>query len=374
MWRITRSLGSRTLTFFKRATGGTAVTIKHQVFGATLDIANTNAESTNVRFDAARVTNQMTVRGGFKQYEFTAELARGWDEADDAYTIHELKRSDANFANRKDVFRKWVLNEAGDYIGLRSEITAPFVPTWYGDSDADALIAQLTPLRRRRLLPTLTLADDETPIGNISGVEVEWYNEAEAEWQPIPNWGCELLEHECGIYFASEELPEEFVRPSDLKFRVTATIQSDFAIGYTAPFDVNSPLQDLREAVVYVPDRYQFRQVSPLSKYDSDVNGMTPTRNSLKVDDLVAMTAYADEQKLIWDLLDIGGKVVLEGVDHQSYDVGDRVTKIAGVEVSFEAKTGTARYPQIMAIERNIPSQQTVLHLQRLSPPWGRGR
>jgi hypothetical protein len=372
LWRINYSPGGRTLSFFRRGAVGSLVSIPYQAYGETLNTVLTKAEAIDLKFDAARLANQVEVRGSRREFEITAELARAWPEDDDGKVVDELLASGDDFASVRNVYRKWVLNEAGDYIGLRSELTDIFTSAIRTAMTTAGILAQFRPARRRRLLPTLTLgADGATPIGPIRGIEIEMSNPlfgtGGPEWIPLPNISCELLEHEAGIYITAEALPEEFeLLGTDLKLRVTATLESSYRIAYNAVRQVASPQPDVARTVLELIERYRYREVTSLSKYYDDVNGMTPTKASLQANDYDAMVDYADFARTTWDLLDVGGKIVLEGLDH-SYSVGQRVQTIEGRDISLQAKSASGAYPQIVAIERNVTSQNTILHLQRVS-------
>lgn len=445
-WRVNRpELGSRNLAFWKRGAGGTLRTVKHQVWGSTLNLANQNTETAGITFDISSLGNQVTVLGGFGEYELTVELLRAWPTADDpsAGIADGLCKDDENFADNVNVLRKWVLNEAGDYIGLRPEIDGVFTSD-LRDALVDAGLATFFVPRRRRMMPTLRLDDDGNPIGRIQGVEVEYSNDETENWLPVDllDCGCTLLEREAGVYFDANRLPEEFLfMPANLRIRATFTLQSDFRLTGVGLKLANSPNEDVVPVVVSAPDRFRSRAIlQGLSKYavgpaNQDVdgasnaspivitadghglvtgdtvwiydvggnlaanglwvitrinsntfslNGSVGSGNytaggtivfgggavlpSLRAADQAAIVPFAVYARNTWDLMRSGGTVQLEGLDHE-YEVGDRVQKIAGKEISFEGKTSSGVYPQIVAIERNVTQQVMTLHLEHFRDP-----
>ncbi|MGD9632198.1 MAG: hypothetical protein AB7G28_20635 [Pirellulales bacterium] len=367
-WRVSRTaLGSRTYAFWKRGAGGTLRTVKHQAWGSDLDLDEQNTETAGVTFDISSLANQITILGGFGEYEMTVELLRAWPAADDpvAGIADELAKDNPDFDNKRNVLRKWVLNEAGDYIGLRTEIDGLFTSDLRAALTSAGILHEFVG-RRRRLLPTLTLDGDGAPIGRISGVEVEYANEGGGSptWLPVDllDVGCSLLEKEAGVYFDSNRLPEEFLfNPADLRIRATFTLQNDLRLTGYADRQVDSPNEDVVPVVVSAPDRFRYRDRS-LSKYDG---GALP---SLTVNDTTAIANFAAYVRDKWDVMRCGGAIQLEGLDH-TYLVGDRVEKIEGKEISFEAKAASGIYPQIVAIERNVTQQVMVLHLDHFRDP-----
>ena len=377
-WRIVRSAGSRTFEFFRRGYSGTIKTVTHQAAGGELDILETTLTSANMSFDLTNTVNQVTAVGDYYQHEITAELLRAWPEAQDSLAngdAPELARSHANFDVHPDAYRKWVLNESGDYIGLRTGIDGVFTSELRTALTGVGLLDDFHPPRRRRLLPTLTLGPDgATPIGRIRGIEVEYSNpnygeSGEPEWLALEDTACELLEHEGGIYLSGERLPEALLLQGEsLKVRATFTLESDYRIRATAARQANSPHPDIVPATLEVADRFQYRQVTTLSKYYDDVHGTTPTRSSLEQNDLTAIQNWANATRDNWDLRAVAGRLFLDSLDAHIYEVGQRISQIEGRNVSFVAKEGTTAYPQIVAIERDVEGQQTILHLERFRP------
>lgn len=371
-WKVKRTaLGAREFAFWKRGSGGSLVTVTHQRNGEELDVALTNVETAGLTFDISTLANEVTVKGGFGEYEVTAELARAWAAADDptAGAGDELSQDHPAFDTLRNVLRKWVLNEAGDYIGLRTEIDGVFTSAFRALLASEGFLdPNLLVPRRRRLLPTLTLDTDGTPIGKVDGVEVEYSNVAgDPDWKLIDGLqtGCSLLQREGGVYFNCNRLPEEFLTsPANLRIRATFTLQVDLRLRGYAAKAVDSPNEDIVPLVVSVPDRFRLRVRDDLtlSKY---AGSGAP---SLEVDDLAAANDFAEYVRAAWDLMKVGGTIQIEGLDSE-YAVGDRVEKIAEKDMSFEAKAASGMYPQIVAIERNVSTQTMVLHLEQFRDP-----
>jgi hypothetical protein len=369
-WRVSKTAaGVRTYAFWKRGGGGTLRTVKHQVWGSTLNLTNQNVETAGITFDVSSLGNEVIVRGGFGEYEMTVELLRCWAEEDDPTSgmNDELSKEHPAFVGKENVLRKWVLNEAGDYIDLRPEIDGLYTSGLRTLLSAASIEDQFV-ARRRKLMPTLTLDDDLTPIGKTSpGIEVEFSNvSGTADWRPIDELSgaaCTVLESEAGLYFGGTRLPEEFLTdPDNLRIRATFTLQNDYRLlGYAARLG-NSPNDDVVPVVVSAPDRFRYRLLTTWSKHAGS------GKPSLVINDTTTIQDFAEYARDTWDAMKSGGAIQLEGLDH-TYFVGDRVQKIEGKEISFEAHEATGIYPQIVAIERNFQQQVTTLHLEHFTEP-----
>lgn len=376
-WREKRTgMGARVYDFWKKGTGGALKSVFHQRLGNTLanprDLNQTNVETSGITFDISNLANEITVRGGFEEYEVTVELARGWlataDPTLESSADQFIIDGNANFQTVRDVMRKWVLNEAGDYIGTRTEIDGVFTTVFRGQLNSLGLLHHFIP-RRRKLLPTLSLkpandtsVHDLVPIGNLSGVEVEYSNTASPDWKSIhglKGGECALLEQEAGIYFGGDKLPDEFFEDiANLRVRVTATIQGDFRLTGEVARQATSPNADVVPLTLDLPDRFRYRiRHSSLSKYGG---GAVP---STAVNDTTLIQNFATSVRNAFDLMEVSGPIQLEGLDH-TYEVSDRIEKIYGKNISFLCRTSSGAYPQVVAIERNIEQQLTILHLE----------
>jgi hypothetical protein len=206
------SPGKRQIRVFARGRG-TGGRIKMQASGQDLDMDKTNAEDLDLTADvSSRCVNAFRVLGDYVQIEATWELVPAWDSTHDEADDEDLIDSSESWSlkdpeNTSRVWRDWVLNEAGDYNDLRDGIEGTF-----------DLAPFLGPCvnRRRKFEPTITLNTDGSPIGSCGGIEVEWWDSADAEWKKLTEIGAEgrqvnILSHECGIRFDGEVPPVELM-------------------------------------------------------------------------------------------------------------------------------------------------------------------
>jgi hypothetical protein len=363
-WRLVNrgAFALNYLEIIRRATGGKLTWLKHQRLREPLNTALTNTEALGVRFDTTRLANQVIAKGAKIQVEITAELYRGWPASLDETPLDELKDSvvkmDEN-PDKKNVWRKWVLNEAGDYIGTRPEIKSIFTEEVFIALKREDLLRWFLP-RRRSLLPTITTnADINQPIGGEGrGIVIE-YRDYDGTWRAVKRWGIELLDNECGILITREDIPEELYDQAQYgAIRVTATIEADYALTRMAFRQANSPVFEVKEAYIDLSDNYQQRVVLPGSKY-------ADSSDNLEADDTQALANFAESLRSRFDQIDVPGGVVLEGVDQLDYLPGDRVAGVQGKNISFAVKRGAAQYPQIVSVTLDIDAQKTILQLQR---------
>lgn len=363
-WRLFQSgqFALNKLQIIRKATGGTLRFLKHQRMGQKLSTGLTDTESMGVRFDTDRLANQIVAKGAKIQVEITAELHRGWPTSLDETPLDELKDSVVKLSenpDKKNAWRKWVLNEAGDYTGTRPEIRGIFTDSVRQQLSKADLLRWFVP-RRRKFMPTITTNDEiNKPIGSEGRGLVIEYRDYDGSWRSAKKWGIELLDLECGIFINREDIPEELYDQGQYAaIRVTATIEADYRLTHTSFRKADSPLPVAKEAYIELSESYQHRVILPGSKY-ADSN------DNLATDDFNALADFADSLRSRFDQLDVPGGVVLEGVDHLEYQPGDRIGGVQGKNISFEVKKGSNQYPQIAAVTLDIAEQKTILQLQR---------
>ena len=379
-WRLELpSRGVRKIVCLRRgaATPGNHVTVDLQPAGQTLDLNQTNAEETELEFAIGNLANRITVLGGYKVFEGTFELVRPWPESLHEAEDSELANGSTDWETTPELaraHRDWVLDEAGDYVGLRPEITAPY--------DLSTLFGTPTVYRRRRFLPCVTLGADGAPIGDVSGITVEYSTDDGTEWIKVQRMrdddqheeflSVHVLEQECGIRFEGNLPPGvlRFAEADQVRVRVTAAIVSDERLESTQGPGISSPLADTAAALVDAADRFQFRAIDSSSIYYTPVQ--IGALESSECDDTTAVQNMALDLLRAWDMADVGGRVVIEGLDRLHYQPGQVVTRIAGREISLNARLLSAhepRYPQIVGVQWRPQDQKVVLTLATFRDP-----
>lgn len=356
--------GRRSIQFSRRGDNSRQGFVGMQMPGEMLNTSKTNTSDFEVEYDLAEMYNQITGLGGFVEIEETYELKRAWSEEDDALSgdPDKLLRTDEDFNENRDVWRKWVLNEAGDYNGLREEIKKAHD---FKDLKDEYTGDDFAPARRRRFLPMISLNLDKSPLGKIDGVSVQYWRttglEDDGEWVDVID-ECQVLTRECGIYFTGKHPPEEIMREDDnAKVRVTAVIRFDTRLKYTAKKQGTSPNADIVEKTLDLSDRFQYRKIV-------QENVTVEDGKTLAVNDYEKLVYYCEQLRSAWDMASVSGPIQLEGIDNPQYQLGQTITGVVGRNVSFNAKgpnVGSAAFPQIVGITYDFQRQKTTLNLDQ---------
>jgi hypothetical protein len=118
--------------------------------GEKVSISKTDIVRLHGKRDFWPVTHKYIGQGDFKVYEATFDLVKAWDPADEDINYDKFSPlPNPDFYKVRDVYRKWCLNEAGDYSG------APY--NQGGGFDFSKVFESCNFVqRRRRFWPTLS--------------------------------------------------------------------------------------------------------------------------------------------------------------------------------------------------------------------------
>jgi hypothetical protein len=372
-WYLDLSSGVPTIAFFVHGVGtpNTAYLGPPGAF-----FSGDNALDTDLHYDCGNTRNKGLVVGDWHYVESTFVLQKGWPQALDTTAETSLSKDSAGFnsiANPyRDVWRKWVLNEAGDYVGTRAEITKPY--------DLGTLVGHPIAPRRRRLLPCIALDDDGAPFGRYAGVFIEFSTDGGGTWSSIETLEdrtCVVLDRECGIRFDGLFPPPELRRATTAakaQVRITATVRDDLRLQTTVGPDAASPLLDVAPFHVDASAHFHWREILPSSQLYQHVQS-----GEIKADtanDLQPLTDYATWLQQTFDLGDVSGSIVVEGLDTVgtggAYDLGQLLTGIAGRNINFNAQSaasGQGRFPQIVGIAYDFQRQVRRLTIETFRDP-----
>ena len=204
---------------FYRSGRGRHVELNHQLSGERLSISKTDIARLNSTKTFWPITHKYVGQGDFKVYEATFELVKAWDPADEDADYDKFSPStNAEFYKTRDVYRKWCLNEAGDYSS---------VPYNQGDAFDFAKIFEGDNFvrRRRRFWPALTVDKQGKSLGYF--LEVSFDN-GQHWWQYL--YAFNNLLDECGVWLSSDRLDVNTwvaALKGGLLFRITASVISD---------------------------------------------------------------------------------------------------------------------------------------------------
>ncbi len=240
--------------------------LAHQGAGGSFTPEATNVVrmEAKLHFDAA--PRRYVARGDVKIYESTFDLVAGWDDALASYDPDTFSPSEnPGFLAVRDVFRKWVLNEAGDYSDP---------PYSRGDApDMSGLFEGARYARRRRRFLECLSRD---ALGRSHGIYVEMSLDGGTTWERS-NLSTRVLAKECGIYLTDDPLPPRYLAAAmrgEVRVRVTASIESDARL-VAERIAAGAAGLPGRTRHISVPAGYRYRKVASSSRFsgagDADV-------------------------------------------------------------------------------------------------------
>ena len=244
---------------FHRDGRGRQVELSCQSAGESLAPSRTSIGAMRSERAFYPVTHRYVGQGDFKVYEATFELVKAWDPALESISYRVFSPStNPEFYKVKDVYRKWCLNEAGDYTGAPYNRGEPY--------DFSSLFehGDYAP-RRRRFWPALSTNAQGTSLGYFLQVSYD----GGLNWWVYPHAFNNLLD-ECGIWLSSDQLDIDTWVASlkkVLRVRITASVISDdrlSCIVADGPVGSTVPVVD---HVLTLPRQFAYRKVSTRSLF-----------------------------------------------------------------------------------------------------------
>ncbi len=339
---------------FYRPGRGRMVELNCQRAGEQFSISKTDIAHLHSRKNFWPITHRYIGQGNFKIYEATFDLVKAWAPADEDTDYDKFSPStNADFYKVKDVFRKWCLNEAGDYGGS---------PYNQGDAFDFSKIFQSTNFvrRHRRFWPTLTTDKQGKSLGYFLEAS---FDDGLHWWQYL--YAFNNLLNECGVWLSSDYLDADTwvaALKGVLKFRVTASVISDERLSCVVadgPINSTVPVVD---HIVTLPRWFKFRQVSGRSifKNTSDESLGVPD----EIDDSTALYEFIRKKAE-------AASAVIETVDIQTpclafdYRVGDRVTASPESRDLLSCRSDNRSVHWIERVQMDFEKQCTNLKIVR---------
>jgi hypothetical protein len=339
----------RKIRLFRR-NFGTPKQLYLQRPGDKLDTAKSNVPQLSINYDVSNLANVVVGRTSRKQREGTFELVWAWPATEDSLERDAILTDADTKKLHPHAYHKFVLNESGAYIGLRTEITAIKDLTSHFDGDATLPTC-------RKFLPCLSrVIDDQSSADKLEsrGIVVEWLDPGDSLWKTV-DWGVSNLQQECGVWF--DGVDQKFYDAiqqynTQVKVRVTATIEGDLCTYSTAARLDESPNGDEIILPLNLGDKFHDKLLASSSIYKTLNVADT-------ADDKSRLSTYVTQIRAIEDSADLACSAILEGIDHPEYQIGDLITSVNGRNLKLNRNNASLlspeKYLQVMGFTLNLP-------------------
>lgn len=339
---------------FYRAGEGRTVELNCQYAGEQFSISKTNIAILNSKKGFYPITHKYIGQGDFKVYEATFDLVKAWDGADeDTYYDNFSPSTNPDFYKVKDVYRKWCLNEAGDYSGSPYNQGEPF--------DFSKIFESSNFTRyRRRFWPALSTDKEGKSLGYF--LEVSFDNGLHW-WQYL--YAFNNLLDECGVWLSSDQLDVDTwvaALKGVLKFRITASVVSDERLSCAVadgPVDSTAPVV---EHIITLPRQFKYRKVSGKSIFANVSDGTLGAPD--EVDDSTALYEFVRKKAQ-------AASETIETVDIRTaylafdYDIGDKVTSSPNGRDLISTANNNRSISLIDRVQMDFKNQCTNLKIVR---------
>lgn len=264
---------------FYRNGHGRAIELNCQPKGELLSPSQTNVAAYHGKRHLYPITRRYVSQGDFKVYEATFELVKAWDPVLEDINYYKFSPStNPQFTEVKDVYRKWCLNEAGDYTSEPCNQGEPY--------DFSGIFEGGYVHRRRRFWPALSTDARSNSLGYLLEVSLD----DGLNWSAYVHAFNNLLD-ECGIWLSSDQL-DVYTWVAALKgilrFRITASVVSDERLTCVLADGPVGSAVPVIDQILTLPRRFRYRKVSPQSVLSQAGGGGRPN----EVDDSAALYEF----------------------------------------------------------------------------------
>ncbi len=336
------------IVFYKPALGR-EVELNRQFDGDTLSMSKTNVWRLKSKKDFWPVTHRFIGLGDFKIFEATFDLVKAWDPGLEGGQQSDYSPStNSDFESVRDVYRKWCLNEAGDYS---------IAPYNRGDAFDFSFVFETSRYlpKKRRFLETIST--DSAGLSHGYYLEVSYNNGS--TWQQYAD-SFDILSDECGIWLSSDGFDSTFwtaVTGDTLRFRITASVQSDRRLKRQA---ANGPVDSACDVVDHVAtnsSEFKFSKISGKSIfYAQDSKDNIDDGDAL----MGQMRWLAENDRDVIETSDIEMPVPM-----LDYHVGDRVVSSPDSRDIVGIGDDNRSVFQIERVKINFSDQLTELKVLR---------
>jgi len=351
--------GPRQAMVFYKSAAGRAVELNYQPAGEQLSISRTNVASLHSKRDFWPITHKFIGQGDFKVYEATFELVKAWDPADEDTDYERFSpTTNPDFYQVKGVYRKWCLNEAGDYTGepYNQGEAFDFSKIFEGGSYCS---------HRRRFWPALTTDKQGKSLGYFLEVS---FNDGQNWWQYL--YAFNNLLDECGVWLSSDQLDlNTFVAAlkGTLRFRITASVVSDERLSCSLADGPVGSTVPVVEHVITLPRQFKYRKVSAQSIFAGANNDGLGVPD--EVDDTTALYEFIRHRAE-------ASPYNIETIDAQTpylildYQPGDRVTTSPDSTDLFSTRSDNRSASWLERVQMDFVKQCTNVKVVRKRGNW----
>jgi hypothetical protein len=344
---------NQAIEFYKASTGR-KVELNCQQTGEQLSISKTNIAALHSRKHFWPITHKYIGQGDFKVAEATFDLIKAWNGSLEDISYDKFSPStNSDFYQVKDVYRKWCLNEAGDYSGA---------PYNQGDAfDFSRIFGSgKFARRRRRFRPALTRDKQGKSLGYFLQVS---FDNGLHWWQYLHAFN--ILLDECGLWHSSDQLDVDTwvaALKGVLKFRITASVVSDERLTCTVSDGPVNSAVPVVEHIITLPRQFKYRKVSDKSIFaNSTEDGLGAAD---EVDDTEALYEFVRHRAAV-------SAETIETVDIQTpflafdYRVGDIISTSPESRDLLSCRSDNRSTSRIMRVQMDFKKQCTNLKIVR---------
>jgi hypothetical protein len=340
---------------FYRAGSGRTVELNCQQAGQQFSISRTNVAALRSNRNFWPVTHKYIGQGDFRIYEATFDLGKAWDpDLEDTDYDKFSPSTNPDFYQVKDVYRKWCLNEAGQYSETPYNQGDAFDFTRiFGSND----FAE----RRRRFYPALSTDKLGRSLGYF--LQVSFGDVQNNWWQYLHAFN--ILLDECGIWLSSDQLDVGtwFASLQDnLRFRITASVISDQRLATTISDGPTNSAAPVVDHVMTLPRQFKYRKVSAQSIFANAADGTVGIAD--EADDSTALRQFVCR-------IAATSPEVIETFDVQTpslafdYQLGDVVTSSPESRDLLACRSDNRSRNQIVRVQMDFREQCTNLKIVR---------
>ena len=347
-------VGPAQAIMFYGADTGRTVELDCQKAGGRLSISRANIAALESKRNFQPVTHKYIGMGDYKIFEATFDLTLGWDSSlEGGYFDYFSPSTNPDFYKVRDVFRKWVINEGGDYSGPPYNRGEAF--DFSGIFESDEFVC-----RRRRFWPALTTDNQGRSLGYYLQVS---YDDGLSWWQYLDAFN--ILVDECGVWLSGERLGTNMwdaIIKGSLRFRITASVISDTRLSASVadgPVDSAAPVV---EHILTLPRQFRYCKVSGRSIFANSTEPMLGAPD--EVDDSVALYEFVRKSAAI-------SSEIIETIDIQTpflsldYEVADKVSSSPQSRDLVSCRSDNRSVSRITQVKMDFRNQCTNLKIVR---------